>query len=584
MLKECLEVFQKVLEDKKTIILDTYILSPSLYVRLEPDNDSFKIKNINQITNKNTNKNTNENTNKNSSTDKDYKDLKHYDYFSNLISTNKMISDKKILSNNYMAFFVKVKNILNTETQKPELTDDKIDGYYNALKKNLSTSSTEQDIEMLEKIRKWVKGNIKGFVKECEKEGYKLKKTDEIKLFFEHQTDTKIKIEIEGNRYVDAKKFNTNKKNKEDDIGIPCININLNSDKPYLKNKSRKNETPYLVNGEEAFLEIKFFDYLTNIYNRGEQSIYINTDKYSIETYPAGQTPKEGFKGIFLNIGYEKKYGVIIQDYEVLSNFQYLLKKKFKYENILYADLDINKKDETAYKITNNIYEVQEIIDKIYFRGKLVKNYFTDAKMIRDVSIVLKNNILYARKQIYNWISKGNISGIPELLHTISISFIQDAITTEQCGLIIMDQLNLRWSLHYYFGRGVHMGMLIEKIAVDLRSKINDKQDLEIESDQEFYYGVGQLAKFLLSLSNESKAKQSRINPILNSINEKALKMYIYRLYIKYNSGIEDPSFRFDNLYRMINVYHPNGRVDKDFLLAGYFSASLIYEKKKEEK
>ena len=41
-------------------------------------------------------------------------------------------------------------------------------------------------------------------------------------------------------------------------VGLPNDNITLNDNKPYLKNKTRKNEIPHLLSQEDALLRKNF--------------------------------------------------------------------------------------------------------------------------------------------------------------------------------------------------------------------------------------------------------------------------------------------------------------------------------------
>lgn len=141
---------------------------------------------------------------------------------------------------------------------------------------------------------------------------------------------------------------------------------------------------------------------------------------------------------------------------------------------------------------------------------------------------------------------------------------------------------------------GRRMGDFIKPINDKLRQKINIKEkDIRenrvtqgvIESDEEYYFAVGQFISYLFSLSKANTKKQSLINPFLNCKSDKRLKELLERLYRKYNYDIDMKSYRVNNINRMIIGYIPDlDKVRTDILIAGYLYSSLIYEDSKDNK
>ena len=127
------------------------------------------------------------------------------------------------------------------------------------------------------------------------------------------------------------------------------------------------------------------------------------------------------------------------------------------------------------------------------------------------------------------------------------------------------------------------MGDILKDIKVSLREKINSKETQSIQNDEEYYFSIGQISSYLISLNKSSKKNHSLLNPILNAKKEERLKEEIMKLFKKYNYTIKKDSKRFNNLYSMILVYKPQGEINEDLLLAGYLSSSLIYEKVEEK-
>jgi len=144
------------------------------------------------------------------------------------------------------------------------------------------------------------------------------------------------------------------------------------------------------------------------------------------------------------------------------------------------------------------------------------------------------------------------------------------------------EQFNLRCGILDYFRGGEKMADILNGIVVGLREKINGEKNEKIDNDDEYYFAVGQISSYLLSLSKSSKRMHSLINPILNCKTDEKLKLQLRTLFIKYNYDIAKASKRFNNLSVMVFGYEPECKVNDNMLVAGYLYSSLIYEKNKE--
>lgn len=127
------------------------------------------------------------------------------------------------------------------------------------------------------------------------------------------------------------------------------------------------------------------------------------------------------------------------------------------------------------------------------------------------------------------------------------------------------------------------MGDILKNTKESLREKINSKETQSLQNDDEYYFAVGQIANYLISLNKSGNKNHSLLNPILNTKNEAKLKEEIMKLFKKYNYAIKKDSKRFNNLYSMILAYNPETKINEDLLLAGYLNSSLIYEKMEEK-
>ncbi|WP_346938640.1 type I-B CRISPR-associated protein Cas8b/Csh1 [uncultured Clostridium sp.] len=575
MLKECLESFKSELNEKgDKLILDNYVPADGTYIIVAPKDDSFEVKEVVNIKLDKKTRTIDKSSNY-------FSKLCTYDYNSKLVDINKPIDGKKIIhSNNYLSFFVKKESFSNGK-----LTNEIIDGYYdillnpyikypkskanaNEVYKSLETEIGEVDKVLVEKVKTWIKENIFEL-------GNQYTGKDYLKVFFEYGEDDYIR---EGKRYLGPNIYNSNDFNIKIDgeiFGLPNNNMGMNAKKPYLENKTRKVKVPYLIDSGEVMLQKKFFDYLLNEVTLGKVNIYL--DEKGVTALKSGDISETDFEGVFIRI--KKGKEVEILSYDVVTNYKPNLSKKFNFKNVLGDELD--DKSFEVYGTCGNRKKMQEVLDKVFFSKYLINNYFTDAGDISINNDVLKSNLLISRDGIFNWLYKGNKNGIDKLLSKVSLNLVKGSIERENFKKA-KDQFNLRWSFENYFNGGVDMAEIVYEMRNKLRDKINldnSERYENFESDNEYYFAVGQLANYLLSLSKAKIKTQSLLNPILNAKNNRIIKDKLRIIYSKYNYKLDQYSKRTINLYGMIVSYEPEGKINQDMILAGYLRSNLVYEK-----
>lgn len=577
MLKDCIAIFEKELNKKgDRLIIDNHLPADGTYIIVSKKDNKFVIEDVVDIK---YDKKTDEIKNRDNIY---FKDICEYDYNSRLIDMNKPIDSKKIIhSNNYLSFFIKKENLTNGK-----LTNEIIDNYYNILsdpsikytkkkaKEIYSIVDNKLDKinqELLEEIKVWIKENIFSL----DKFNIDLKRKDYLKIFFEAPIEI---YQNECNRYVIPNIYNNNDFNlKVQDLlyGLPNNNINLNSKKPYLENKSRKIKIPYLIDENEVLIQKKFFDYLNNLASKGYVNIYLS-DEY-IESRKNAKLLDNDFTGLYLRL--KKGKEVEIYDYDVITSYKPTLKKPFKLLNILEID---EKFINGEYKVYKKREDFQKVINEILFSKYLVNNYYTDSKDISIKDNVLKRNLLISRDKIFNFIYKGDENGVYKILDKTSSNLIKNNINN---GYIVKasHQFNFKYSLDNYLKGGKSMADIIYDIKNNLRVKINLKNTDVLENDKEYYFAVGQLISYLLSKSKSKNKKHSLLNPFINAKNNDVIKEKLKNLYKKYNYDIDEKNLRVKNLYAMIVSYEVENKVDQDMIIAGYLHSNLIYESNKEE-
>ena len=598
MFKECLDVFSEMLKHEDNLILKGYVPADGSYIIVKNDGT---VKNADIKFDKKT-------RDLNCTDDTLLNDICFYDYHSKLISMNKPIDIKKVIhSNNYLAFAVKKESITT------KLTEAIIDNYYDNLKNPLEKKykkskeaskiyqKFEEDygvvnITLLEKCRSWIKQHIFSIDKLVNVD---LGKKEYLKIFFEvfeaNEEDNKKNRELfiqEDNRYIFPNIYNSNDYNVEVDgkiQGIPDNNMGMNAKKPFLSIKTRKNPASYLLDGDTALLQKQFFEYLMNFATNGKNNIYVDIINNKIEAY-SDKEEREKFSGIeagyYLRIQKGKELEIQVQDNIV--NYQDKLLLNFNYQD--FFNMNIEKYPEYTKDI--GIYtkrtDVGRLINNIFFSKYLLTNYFTDANDISVKDSVLKRIIIMYRNVIFDWIYKGIDNNFEVVEKQFALELIKNTLINDY-NLRAMTQLNLHWSFKDYFANlekrgGEKMADIATKIRMSVKEKVMSKDKAVIVSNnEEYYYAIGQLMAYFISLSKASKKAQSLINPVLNAQNDTVIKTRLLQLYKKYNYNILTKNSRVKNLYAMILGYKPEGKVNQEMILFGYMDNNVIYTKSEEK-
>lgn len=591
MLKDCIEIFKKSRSEyldksnehnKITFITDDYPLSYGSYILV--DGKTRKIKKYLEVR-------------KDSPKDTEYRYFANLDYLSSLIDMNKPIDMKKVIhSNNIYSFFIK------KDSLEDKLKKERIDDYYsNLLNPNLKYKNDKKKLNLyleIEKrlgkvnaddvayIKSWIEDNILN--KNIADINRKLKedlniddslKADKsyLKIFFDFPLEN---FEKECEKYTIPNIYNKNDFNVEIDnviYGLPNNNINLNSKKVFLKNMSRKNTEPYLINSSEVLEQKYFFDYLKSFLGRYENNIYLSFEG-EINGYK--EFPEKTKSGYFLRVNKGTEPQIV--DSELLKDKEINIK-------IINRDLfNLPYKEDILdyYKNITNENVLQNLINDIFYENCLTTNYFNS---IKDITlpkfVVISKDLLGQSKNIWeDLFFKKNETLLNANFKKVGLKIIKNTIlnnkTIKPYEFKACEQFSLYISIcKYIFNREEDMQVEANNIFDSLNNKINSNITKEINSDEEYFMAVGQLAKYFISLSKSAEKKHSLINPIINCKNPQKLKDELQKLFKKYNYRIDLNSKRFNNLYGMILAYDCTSKINEKYLMLGYLFNSLIYFK-----
>ncbi len=572
MLKDCIEIFKKEIDEYKqhnpngdeiSFITDAYTLTAGTYYLLNIE--TGEVKKTLEV-----DKNTTEKTAL-------YEKFAKMEYLSMYMDSNKAVADKNIFSNNIYAFIVKKENVAD------KITEEIIDGYYEKILKFNENPDTDKrklyiayeekhgatNLENAEKTKKAIKNFVLNYNAQEQK--------GRLAVFFDVDFS---EYEKEGNRYILANVYNSNKYNylKHKEIfGLPNNNMGLNSKKPYLENKSRKNILPYSISQENIMLQKLFFDYLLNIFS--EKKYYIYLTEKGIKSFRSKEYLQEDIlSGHFIRIMKGQKECEIL-DYTPID--RRTDKISVRVDNVLNISYSDKNPQNLNYKIYTSLSELIPVINEILYNKWLESNYFSDAKdiKIKNDSGKLKSILLKTRNLWIDWFYKGKTQNLGRNFKDFSMEIVKNFIENSYISKA-REQYNLRIALINYFNKEENpMSEKIKTIVETLDRKINNQTNNEIETDDEFYFAVGQIANYFISLNKSSKKVHSLISPILQCKNVEKLKKELGKMYLKYSYAIPTNSLRFNNLYGMICRYEPKQKINLDMLTGGYLYQSLIYKK-----
>lgn len=590
MLQEAMEVFQIMLQEKgERIITDAYIPKDGTYRLIVMKDDGWVIKDpVDIIFNKKTNT-------VDISNDMDYLLIQELDYKSKLLEMNKPIDPKKVIhSNNYLSLAVKKESVTSGK-----LSEEIIQQYYEILRNpNKKYEKKTQaralyhvaeerlgqpDIEAIDKIEKFILANKQDIWKDIN-----LEKKNYVKLFFVYQEEEKTKeiYKIESERYLIPNIYNNNNFNMEFEkgiVGLPNDNMGMNSKKPYLENKTRKVKVPYLLDQESALLQSKFFDYLFGQVSKKRFHIYVDNIDKKICSYTNKDKPEDIVSGYYLRCRMGKA-GAEICEADVITHYKTKLEPGLVLKNYIEIPEERIEKSKIHYdEAIEDQWVIMDLINGIFFEGKLKNNFFTDAKDMNIYDDCLKQSILKSRNILANWFWRGEQNQLVKILDDVSLALIKNSILNDET-FDAQRKFNLRWSLLEYLDDqevGVHMS----EIRNQLREHINVAKDVEWDfiSDEEYSYAVGQAVSYLLHLSKANNKTESYVNPFFNAKNSKVIKQRLLRMYKKYNYQIiHINGGRNAQLLSHVMEYEPK-EIKHELIMAGFTAPSLMYEKKTDD-
>ena len=571
------------LERRSKLLVDNYVPKDGTYVLINMDKD-FQYVHVLDIR---FDKKSGELQGK---TDQQYNYIRYLDYNSKLIEMNKPIDTKKVIHSNQMYSFWVKKDSISVK----KLTGEVIEGYYKILYapeikytktearklyKQAVAELGEPDRKTMKQIEAW----IKHWLATPEILPVDLSGKDYLKFFFVYNDEKKTKelYEKENRRYIIPNIYNNNDYNVKSNgsiLGMPSNNMGLNAKKPFLENKNRKTPAPYLIDMNHVILQSQFFDYLWGHACKGYVNVYIDFENEDILAIPdKGEKIPSVKSGLYLRLKKGKEVEILESD--VVLDSSPNLPKAFYFKKILKTI-----GDDKLYKEYTETAQLAAVVDEVFFDKYLGFNYFTDPLDLPQMDGGLKYILLTYRSRLFAWLYRTPKCDMGQIIAEMAVKLMKYKIANghlARAGL----QLNLLLSLEDYFNNNNEKEELMGTIQEKFKAHIDMlKEDWEF-TDREYYYAVGQLVSYFLSLSKSAKKPLSMANQFLNADSDSLIKEKLSQMFIRYDHAIDaDRDVRAKNVISHIMTYEPEcKKVMQRELIAGLTANSAFYEKKNDK-
>lgn len=592
MLDEAIKVFEAVLEEEpEQWLYDNHVPSPGTYILLNLEDD-FSVRNIFDIGK--TDKKTGEIPGENN---RDYKFISFLDKNSRLITMNKAVDSGKIIhSNNFYSFFIKKESI-----KAGKLQDKNIETYYGVLSNpyiKYGKSQAKQiyeetekilgavNTEIIDRIRTWVEQNLNTFLQQ---QDLSLEAKDYLKIFFVYAEDEKTREEIkkEGQRYIRPNIFNNNKYNQfaDDQIfGLHSNNMGLNEKKPFLENKTRKISIPCAVTMERAIIQNLFMEYLSSQAAKGKNNVYIDLDEKTIQCVQNGEGNADMVSGLYFRIR-QGKTEPEIHSFERITGYTSELKRPFVLKMVFALSENAEKVYSGLYGMKDKLYQIESLVNEVLFGKYLINNYKTAAGDLPNINHQIKEELLLCRDQLWNWFYNNNSQKVKPLLDKACKRLIKDTIENDYLEKA-KHQFNLWLSLTDYLNENRRNEVPMSDVMSEVRRQLMEhvmksQEEWMFGNDDEYYYAVGQISRYILELSRATKKSLDMVKPILTVRDDKILKKRVELLAKKYDYAIEMKYVRAMELLGKVLTYMPDETGNEVMIMAGYVDKNILYMSKK---
>ena len=395
-----------------------------------------------------------------------------------------------------------------------------------------------------------------------------------------------------------------------------------NAGKPFLQHQTSLSTTN-TINNEDAYYLFLFNEYWRMDVFPNPMPIFIDYNELKIDEpqseviklYNVDRNKKLSYREVISKLLDKKgvtlqKYyllyrvGTEIFDFDFVPLFRYKFDSSIEVKNVTEAGY---KKDEVFEKDPDeridNVFDFERIVVRAIFNNALVKikediyttNYFGDIKPEyvsgRDFMWQL---IMKYRKAFYDYIYKSKTNAITAtmfddmMFNSILSNIRQDEIKTRcEYNNAIKSKINIWFSLYNLFNNNKKDDIMASNVT-DLLAKMEvvAKGESNIESPEEFAFGAGQLASYLIDRSAASNKTYAMLEPYLQKSKSGQLQDAIAQTIAVYKHDISVYKGTFKQLSAQVLTYDEGADMKPllKYFLAGCFSPCAVYTKKDDSK
>lgn len=589
MIFDLVNSYRKYFEDEK-VVLDSYHLQNGIYILFKKDG-SHEILEVNKDTDNTTSL---------------YEYFKIRDFYSNYIDSNKALDTtykekrdgkeysmlKKICSNNHYTLFFKnrfVEGLIKEpkETIPVDIFLKGIDKYFTSmvdigkndknteiiLEKIKDNISTDEEILNNQEIIKEKFVETVNIIKEKE-----LTKDTWIKIFLEADISEYEKASL---KYTYLKIFNKNDENKlkdEEVYGINNYNFGYTTaKKPFMELKS----TSYKVASMMSLEDIKvirnmYIWLLKNVSNKDFVKIPLNFNFNGLDE------KKINGKPIYLLRVKNDNGTAKVEDFDFIPFYSEKI-ETFKCSNYFNTKFNL----EESEFATKDIYELEKRVSKIWFSNCLRESYYSFKEIVSKRTMVAnwKKEILKQNAKIFfEFFHKANSRPLKQNLDKVAFNICYNTLLDEYKDGNIYNSIkamNLWIAFDEYLGGNFKM----VKNDIYLKSKDVVLNSGKIESDEMYFFMVGQVAKYILNKSKANTKTQSMIDPLMKASKQEKLISVILQMRDKYGYDLMLSNKKFDNILKQILTDEIEKDIVKNrkYILAGFLEDNLFYIKSDNE-
>lgn len=545
----------------------------------------------------------------------------HYEYYSSWIDANKTIDPKKkIHSSVPNAIWFKKEN-LETENNDDNVQNRLSDYYVNV--KSITTPE-EEEKSYIEKIEHYcVSGLMKNLVKSLT-EYQELKEGNYVKIYFLHEAGENKTLELMQRyqkNYFQQKLFLKNDYNVQKDdgkVGLSAFMNGLNAKKLFMKHTTTSFEVNTLISEHQASVLYQFEKLLKSKPRKlpNPLPVFIDKERLNYEQIRIISEEKvlttneilheilnkEEDTGCYLLINWANtKDGLMFRDVDYAAG----LKLRFDNKMTVRPIVQYSVGTEVKTKSCSTVFEFELWIIQTIFRNALITQrgqggyiykYFDEISK-EYCSSTTYHNVMKYRKAFYDYIYKSRRESITaRMWFDILMSEIIDAVKGDKefkNQYLIRELLDILFSLNQYFDShnsnfgGHNMPTLLPALQDKIREILQKKENVHLETDEEFCFAAGQLIYRIIDENSSEKKTHALLETYISKTEPEQFKIAVANGFKKYSHAFEiwgKGKGRDETLFGEFFAYKTDANL-KDMLpivLAGYFSRSLIFEKSEE--